>query len=284
MEAQRYEEACQKFAESYRLDAAAGTLLNLAVCHEKVGKIASAWGEFRQALFDAKKAGRPDREALAKEHIDVLEPDLPYLTVEVPTAMRVSGLEVVRNGSVLHEGGWGTELPVDPGDVEIVGRAPGFKPRTWKIKIEKKEHKSITLQPLAKAPVPVMVVSDPGWSTTKKIGLGLMGVGVAGLGLGTYFGLKAIDAKHKSDDACPVFDGERRCGQTGVSQMSSARTNSWLTDVAIGVGLGSAVVGTYLFVTGGNANPETPKRAQKKVDWSIAGGPNGVSGVVFGVF
>jgi hypothetical protein len=284
MEAKRYPEACQKFSESYRLDAAAGTLLNLAVCHEKMGKIASAWGEFRQALFDAKKAGRPDREQLAKEHIDVLEPDLPYLIVEVPAAVRVPGLEVVRNGSVLHEGGWGTELPVDPGDVEIVGRAQGYKPHTQKIHIEKKEHKSITLEKLEKAPIQVVTVENPGWSTQKKVGLGLMGLGVVGLGLGTYFGLRTLDAKKKSDDACPTYDGELRCTATGVSQMDTAKKNAIFTDISIGVGLAAAAVGTYLFVTGGNAQPEAPKRAQKKIDWSIAGGPNGVSGVVFGAF
>ena len=42
--------------------AAAGTLLNLAVCNEKIGKIASAWGEFRDSIAEARKQNRPDRE------------------------------------------------------------------------------------------------------------------------------------------------------------------------------------------------------------------------------
>lgn len=278
MEAGRIAEACGKFEESYRLDPAAGTLLNMAVCHEKINKIASAWGEFKQALFDAKKAGREDRMKLAQEHIDVLEPDLPYLTIHVPSAVRVPGLEVVRNGLPLVQGGWDAELPVDPGVVEIVTRAPQYKPKTKKIEIAKKQHLEVTVEALEKAPVAVVMVGEPSWSTTKKVGLALMGVGVAGLGVGGYFGLRALDAKNKSDDACPVFDDERRCSSSGSSSMDDARKYAWFSNIGIGLGIGSLAVGTYMFVTGGNTEPEAPKKTAKRLDWNLSGGPHGFSG------
>src|SRR5262245_59061569 len=44
--------ACTHYRESYRLEQAPGTLLNLALCEETLGKLASAWQHYQDAVFD----------------------------------------------------------------------------------------------------------------------------------------------------------------------------------------------------------------------------------------
>ena len=49
MQAGDYEQACPKLEASRRLEPGLGTTLNLGDCYEKLGRTASAWGEFRGA-------------------------------------------------------------------------------------------------------------------------------------------------------------------------------------------------------------------------------------------
>jgi hypothetical protein len=293
MEAGRYSEACAKLAESYRLDAASGTLLNLAVCHESEGRIASAWGEFRQALSDARKANRADREELAKEHIAKLEPDLPFLTIVVPDFVRVRDMEILRNGVVLGSGGWGTELPIDPGKIDIVARAPGFLPKTKTITIQKKQHLSTTIDKLDPAPVvETVATSEPGWSATRKVGAGVFIGGLIGAGVGSYLGFSALSNRDKAEKECPTLDGEVRCSVTGSDYTKKADLAAWGSNLGIGLGAVAVLAGSYLFIIGKNnkfepgtsSTPPSQNHLRPRVSFGVAPTIGGAQGAVFGSF
>ncbi|HEY1692904.1 MAG TPA: hypothetical protein VGG39_12125 [Polyangiaceae bacterium] len=278
MEAGRYAEACGKLNESYRLDAAAGTLLNLAVCNEKIGKLASAWGEFRDAQAEARRMSRPDREQLATDRIKAIEPELPFLTVTVPPMVRaLRGIEISRNGIPLQSAAWDTDLPVDPGEVEVVEHAPGYKPKTLKVTVAARQHATISAEPLELAPIERP--PPPFWTAKRTTGFALMAGGLVAAGAGAFFGLRATSEKKDSDGLCPKDSlGNLRCSSTGVDDMNQAKVSAWASDIALGVAVVGFGLGSYLFFTGG-AHQEDPTRAATgNWRWVLGATPKGAGG------
>jgi hypothetical protein len=251
-------EACRKFAASYRLDHAAGALLNLALCHEKEGKIASAWAEYKQSVIEARRAGRVEREQVASEAAAALEPRLPRLTVTVPTESRVTGLEVIRNDSAIEQGAWGTPLPVDPGEVSIEVHAPGRKAWSTRITIQPAEAQTVSVPLLAIDETATLVRPYSWWTTRKKIALVPGGVGIVAVGIGTYFGIAALETKQQAVRACPIFDGDVRCSSSGASSSHTAVQQAWVSDIAIGAGIVGLAAAVYLMVADKTQEPLPP--------------------------
>jgi hypothetical protein len=149
LEAKRYPEACTKFAESQRLDPGGGTLLNLAVCHELEGKTATAWSEFRDALGQAVKDERKDREDIARTHIADLAPKLMRLVVHVSEPVAARDPEINLDRSKLPATAWNTPIPVDPGEHRVSMTAPGAEPFSTTIRVsEPGKTYSVELQSL----------------------------------------------------------------------------------------------------------------------------------------
>ncbi len=258
-------EGCRKLEESQRLDPAPGTQLNLAVCHEREGKIATAWAEFQSALAQAKKDARADREELARDRIAAIEPNLPKLTLIVPPVSRQAGLVVTRNGSPLQSGAWGTALAVDPGEVVIEAEAKGFKKWRSVVRVEPKGAIEVAVPALEKLPdeppKPALTAEpsaapvapppprkrDLGPRSTA--GLALAGAGVVSLGVGAYFGARALSKRSDSDEQCPTVDGRERCSSRGVELNDSAARAARAADATIGLGLLAIGAGAYLFFT-----------------------------------
>jgi hypothetical protein len=81
---QSYSEACPLFAGSFAIDPATGTLLALALCHERSGELRTAITEYRSAAERARKEGRDDRAQAATKRADELEATLAPKPVAPP--------------------------------------------------------------------------------------------------------------------------------------------------------------------------------------------------------
>ncbi|HSY22606.1 MAG TPA: hypothetical protein VK841_10855 [Polyangiaceae bacterium] len=126
MAAGDYASACPKLAESQKLDPGGGTLTALALCHEQIGKTATAWAEFIEVRTGAQQSGRADREKYARQHIAALEPNLSRLTILVnPGTAQLPDVTVKRDRVSVGQAAWGVASPVDPGEHVIEASAPG---------------------------------------------------------------------------------------------------------------------------------------------------------------
>jgi serine/threonine-protein kinase len=270
--------ACPKFAESQRLDPGIGTMLWLAECHAKTGRNASAWALFSEAEALARKTNDP-RAAVARDEARKLEPKLSKLVIEVPVES-ASDLEVKRDGVALGKPLWGTPIPTDPGVHRISASAPEKK--TWEGEVTVPRDggsATIKIPPLEAAPkvasveAPAPAIDTTRGRTQRVIGVAVIGLGLAGAAVGTYFGLRAGSKDDESKANCDATG----CLPSGYDARKDALTSATISDVAFIVAGAAVIGGAVLYLTA--PKPGTPRT-------SIAAAPlaGGGAAVVSGVF
>ena len=277
----RHDEACPKFRESQSLDPGIGTLYNLGVCLETIGRTASAWAAFREAADMAKIAGQSDRELAARDRAVALEPRLMRLRIEVPMEARVAELVVQLDGIPVGQGQWGVDVPVDPGRHTVSAAATGKVDRTMAVElVTEGATRAVRVEPLEDAAVPPPRPVDqprppqPSPLTTSQQppdraaadsqetwGWVLGGVGAVGVGVGTIL---AFGAKSKYDDSlehCDTGD-PNRCDSEGVSLRDDARSRGNYATVAIGLGAAALAGGAVLLITAPDVDDPTAARVE----------------------
>jgi serine/threonine-protein kinase len=297
MKSGRFSEACPKLETSQRIDPGVGTLLYLAECYEKLGRTASAWATFREAESMARASGQTDRASTAQARGQKLEGELSYLTVNVPADARVEGL-IVRRGSVnLLPELFGAASPVDPGTIEIEATAPGYQRFTTQVRVTAREKESVTVPKLevdpnaAAAPPPPAVTgtavttSEPTSDAPPKdvppepkknhtLAFVLGGVGIVGIGVGSYFGVRAMQKNKDADEFC---DANNVCNdQQGLELTQDAKDAALISNIGFAVGGAALAAGIVLFVVapGGdesNALRISPRVAKNGGGLSIGG-------------
>jgi tetratricopeptide (TPR) repeat protein len=272
MSEEKYEEACSKLEESQRLDPAGGTILNLALCHEAQGRYASALTELREALNAARKDGRRDRERMATEFLAAVEPKVSYLIFKLDAATGTPGLVLQLDDAVIGRASWQNPVPIDPGTHEISISAAGKQSRNMTVIVGAiADYQAITIPVLdaviAARPATQIASTTtptrsnlPGTGQTRRsaapdvkrsdVGLVLLGGGVIAVAVGSVLGVEAISRRKQSDAYCA---GNECSEQRGVALNDDAQHFATYANVAFGVGLVAAAVGTYLTLTGSNA-------------------------------
>lgn len=262
-----YTAACASFKASNNAVARVGTLLNLADCYEKAGKLASAWGAYYDSINLGRRQGHPEYEAFAQKKKDELEPKLLKLTIDVPVDVRVDGMKVTRDHVAVEPAAWGVPIAVDAGAHSIDVTAPHKLPFHAETRVDD-DHKVVlvTVQKLADAPVAwprsnqpeviEKVVTAPSmWTPLRIGGVALGGAGVVAVVVGSVLGLVAND-KYQSALKNECGGDPNTCTVSGVTDGATAHT---LADVSTGLFVGGLVAlagGVTLFVVGAPGKPK----------------------------
>jgi len=263
-----YARACPKLAESQRLDPASGTLLALALCREKEGKVATAWAKYLEAEALARTDGNTPRAQAAQKRAAALEPTLAKLELVVGEDLRaLPGLEIRLDGVILESAVWTTAVPVDPGERLVEAVAEGKK--HWQATItitQPAERQAITIGPLEdlppepepEPPPPAPVAPTEASSALWVAGGVIGGLGVVALGVGTFFGVRALDHIGDAQDRCPTT----QCSDPEAVDLndSGALSADLSTGLIIGGGVATAA-GIVLLVMAGMEGGESAEAA-----------------------
>jgi hypothetical protein len=234
----QYAEACVDFAESLKLGPKLGTLLNLALCHETTGKVATAWNEFHHGAAWAAQNNQRDRLEFATQHIRALETRLPRVVLQLPADRAISGIDL--DGEPVPEQRWYLPLYLDPGEHKLAVAAPGKKRTTVAFRVTPTVSDQIVRVPSLPDDE---AAAPPRAQSTGLYTLGwvFLGVGVTGVATGTVFGILAMTA----DD------------------VDAANTRATVSTIGFAAGAAFAATGAYLVLTNEPPRPAPPRSAMR---------------------
>lgn len=284
--------ACGYFQASLVAEFALGTLLNLAICHEQAGKIASAWAEYRMLEDRARRASPPqlDRAQFAHDHAEALRPRLSRVRVLLSAeAAATPGLVVKIDGAAAAQELFDVGVPVDSGKRKLSASAPDREEWTQTFAVDDERLRlEVTIPPLKRnSPIGVAPASASvdlaeferlsEERSKRTVGFVVGGIGLASLAAGGVFGLLAIGAAE--DAKCPPTCYTTNEDRTGPNPLlldakdayDRVNTYGWVSNLTLGAGLIGIGIGGYLVLTASAGPRKRPSIGASVVPLSNGG-------------
>ena len=307
----KYTQACPKLRASLDLRRSPFTAGRLAQCYEKIGRLASAWAQWRAVVVMIGASADPldqQRKQIARQRAAELDTKVPRLTIQVSAERAVPGLEVRRGGELVAPAIWGSAVRVDAGSYEISASADGYRAWTQTIAVRDGRVEKVEIPRLDKSPIvvgppegpakqarlerrdlleaPPPVASGSRWvprSTRAWVGVGVSAAGLAAVGLGSVFGLSA---KGKRDDARALgCDNDNVCpDQSAAALLESARDRADLSTISLVVGVAAMAGGVTLWLTAPGRQDRSSTERPTSLRIEPALGPRSVGAAATGTF
>lgn len=267
-------QASAKLEKAYALLRAPSVGLWSARALVQVGKLLQASERYREvARLDASvgdSSVQSKAVAEANAELEALTPRLPRVIVRVEGAGS-SQVELEVDGTPMNRVLLGEAQPLDPGTHRFVARK-GNESATAEIAIGEGERRDVVLRfgphPAASPPAASGAsTSAPArpepsrstWTTRKTLAVTSAAFGLAGIGVGTYFGLKAKSKLDRADE----LGCDRTCpSREAYAANEDARQAGTVSTVAVAIGAVTLAGGIVLYVTADSSPTQVGLSAQ----------------------
>jgi hypothetical protein len=187
---------------------------------------------------------------------------LSWLTLRAPPASAVTGLEIRIDDTAFPAAALGVPWPIDPGTHRITVTASGKQPQEITLRVNAEgERRNVTIAPLVDAPTAPARAAKPAAPgrtapgddaggavetrfRTPVLSYVLGAGGLVFIGIGSAFGLHAIDLMHQSDDECP----NGVCTRRGSDLSHQANTNANWANAGFGIGVAALAAAVIVYV------------------------------------
>jgi hypothetical protein len=278
-----HELACQKFAESQSEDPREGTLINLALCEESLGKLAVARQYWQQASDLARAIG-DSRVEYDEAQFARIDGRVPRLTIRLDGAAPPE-TSVTRDGIEFGPGSLGVPLPVDAGRHLVRATAQRRQPREFEIELHEGEASVLAVAPgppletpgtAAPAAGPALPADRGSAHLLRPLIYSAGGLGIVGLVVGSVFGVRALDAAGSASGHC-IGDV---CDPVGAAARRDELSNGNAATIAFASGGGLVAAASLLWAL--TPSPSEAKHRRRNVAY-VVGAAGLVSTVLGGV-
>jgi hypothetical protein len=247
----RNQEALETFMRALAISPTPIARAQVAMAEQALGHWLDAERDLAAALDAADDAWVAKSRPVLEEARTEIERHLAWLTVDVD----VTTVEVQIDGRTIAAR---SEERVVSGQAVLEVRANGYVSEVRRLELAARSHArvAVALAPVVAQPVPPLPVSSlvsqpPPYSDHEAPSFAfpygptaLTVIGAAGIGVGTYFGLHALDEKKARDAQC--VGGT--CAPPALTEDADARTSATVSTAAVGTGLALLVGGATWWV------------------------------------
>jgi hypothetical protein len=244
MKGGNYGAACALFEASQRLDPAPGTLLNVAVCSEKLGRLRRAATALEAFLVTVNSAD--ERRARAAALLADVSERTPRVSIRVP-AWASARAQVLVDGEGIAPEIWKAAMPLDPGRHVLEVRVPSAADQRRTLEVKERDRLVETFV-FSHRPAPK---AAPRASSTRGRGdlpaafYVSLAIGVGGLV--TAAGANAIVLQEAATVEKECVN--KKCKPAGIEAGERGRRFQTVAAVALPLGVAGTALAGYLWLS-----------------------------------